>query len=40
MQKVQEEAKATLIKTKDNMAQYYNWRQAPAPMYKSGNDRL
>ena len=37
MQKAQEEAKAVLTKVKDDMAQYYNQGQTPAPKYKSGD---
>ena len=32
-----EEAKVALVKSKDNMAQYYNRRWTPAPEYRSGD---
>jgi hypothetical protein len=32
-----EEAKAALIKSKDDMAKYYNQKQTPSPDYKWGN---
>ena len=28
------EAKAALVKSKDNMVKYYNWRQTPSPDYQ------
>lgn len=32
-----EEAKAALVKSKDDMARYYNQRRTPAPEYKPGD---
>lgn len=32
-----EEAKAALVKAKDDMARYYNQRRTPAPVYKPGD---
>lgn len=32
-----EEAKAALVKSKDNMARYYNQRHTPAPEYNPGD---
>ena len=32
-----EEAKAALVKSKDNMACYYNQKWTPAPDYQPGN---
>ncbi|KAG5730274.1 hypothetical protein E4T56_gene10574 [Termitomyces sp. T112] len=37
MKKAQEEAKAALVKAKEDMAQYYNQRRTPAPIYKPGD---
>ncbi|KNZ72728.1 hypothetical protein J132_01932 [Termitomyces sp. J132] len=34
MRRAQEEAKAALVKAKEDMAQYYDCRQTPAPVYK------
>ena len=32
-----EEAKAALVKSKDDMAKYYDWRRTPAPEYQPGD---
>ena len=32
-----EEAKAALVKSKDDMAHYYNQKQTPAPDYQLGD---
>ncbi|GLB45808.1 putative retrotransposable element tf2 155 kda protein type 1-like [Lyophyllum shimeji] len=37
MKLAQEEAKAALVKAKDDMARYYDQRRIPAPEYKPGN---
>ncbi|KAG5720033.1 hypothetical protein E4T56_gene5670 [Termitomyces sp. T112] len=37
MRRAQEEAKAALVKAKEDMAQYYDCRQTPAPVYKPGD---
>jgi hypothetical protein len=37
MKSALEEAKAALAKSKDNMTQYYNQKQTPAPEYKPGD---
>ncbi|KAG5727755.1 hypothetical protein E4T56_gene20806 [Termitomyces sp. T112] len=37
MRRAQEEAKAALVKAKEDMAQYYDHRQTPAPVYKPGD---
>ena len=34
MEDALKEAKATLVKSKDDMAKYYNWRRTPAPDYQ------
>src|SRR6202161_2795646 len=31
------EAKAALVKSKDNMVKYYDWRRTPAPNYQPGD---
>ncbi|KAG5725697.1 hypothetical protein E4T56_gene7297 [Termitomyces sp. T112] len=37
MRRAQEEAKAALVKAKEDMAQYYDCRRTPAPVYKPGD---
>ncbi|KAG5730106.1 hypothetical protein E4T56_gene1853 [Termitomyces sp. T112] len=37
MKKAQEEAKAALVKAKEDMAWYYDRRRTPAPIYKPGD---
>ena len=37
MKNTLEEAKAALVKSKDDKARYYNQRQTPAPDYKPGD---
>ncbi len=37
MRNTLEEAKSALAKAKDKMAQYYNRRQAPAPVFSPGD---
>ena len=37
MQDAPEEAKAALVKSKDDMAKYYDRKQTPAPDYKPGD---
>ena len=37
MENALKEAKAALVKSKDNMAKYYNWRRTPAPDYQPGD---
>ncbi|KAG5720970.1 hypothetical protein E4T56_gene422 [Termitomyces sp. T112] len=37
MKRAQEEAKAALVKAKEDMAWYYDCRQTPAPVYKPRN---
>jgi transposase InsO family protein len=37
MKETLEEAKAALVKSKDDMARYYNQRRTPAPEYKPGD---
>src|SRR6266704_4696343 len=37
MRNTLEEAKSALAKAKDKMAQYYNRRQAPAPIFSPGD---
>ena len=32
-----DEAKAALVKSKDNMAKYYDWKRTPAPDYQPGD---
>ena len=32
-----EEEKAALVKSKDDMAKYYDWRRTPAPEYQPGD---
>ena len=34
MEDALKEAKAALVKSKDNMAKYYNWRRTPSPDYQ------
>ena len=36
MENTLKEAKAALVKSKGNMAKYYNWRRTPAPDYQPG----
>ena len=37
MKNTLEEAKAALVKSKDDMARYYNQRRTPAPDYRLGD---
>ena len=32
-----DEAKAALVKSKNEMAKYYNWKRTPAPDYQPGD---
>ena len=34
MENALKEAKAALVKSKDDMVKYYNWRRTPAPDYQ------
>ena len=37
MENVLKEAKVALVKSKDDMAKYYDWRRTPAPDYQPGD---
>ena len=37
MEDALKEAKAALVKSKDNMAKYYNWRRTLSPDYQPGD---
>ena len=37
MEAALEEAKVALVKSKDDMAKYYDWRRTPAPEYQPGD---
>ena len=37
MEDALKEAKVALVKSKDDMAKYYDWRRAPAPDYQPGD---
>ena len=40
MEDALKEAKAALVKSKDNMVKYYNQRRTPAPEYQPGDSVL